>query len=289
MTLEDVIFSQLTNRCRRNNVEANFSPVGGEKGLFLTNTAVEAGEIVFEEYPVGTTAVAYFSTRERVCANCVRPVVHTRCACGELYCSEQCMDWAARLYHKKLCTATNEFMRQYFEIAERSSNEYYIVAARLLCLFPNAPWLHHFCCPEWTQLDHESPPEDLQAETDAMARLLRCALKSDTSPEVLSRTIGMLRVNVLSLRFEDDMLGFALYSTQSLMNHSADPNCRCVTMSSEASPNNPCLCGIEALRPIQPGEELTIDYLANMFGEDRRRVLDKQYGITEGGRKDSSS
>ena len=103
------------------------------------------------------------------------------------------------------------------------------------------------------------------------------------SPNVLMQTMGMLHVNVLGIMFNDTNVGFALYPCQSLMNHSSDPNCRCVTIWGDDKPDNPCLCGLEALCDIVPGEQLTIDYLGGMpkLSEQRRTTLLDQYGIVE--------
>jgi SET domain-containing protein len=53
-----------------------------------------------------------------------------------------------------------------------------------------------------------------------------------------------------------------------------------VTIFGADKPDHPCLCGIEALRDIKPGEELFIDYVdPNKSREDREEALHFQYGI----------
>ena len=286
MSLNDVIFMQLTNRCRESDlVEMNYSSKIDANGLFLKSSAkpVAAGDIIFEEYPVGGSAVAYFHHCENYCSNCVKPLPTDRidCAngCHEKYCSEECRKWAKELYHSTLCCATNEAYRQYFDFAKSTSNEYYLESSRLLCMLPNAPWLFHYHCPPW---------DELEGEIDAMSRCLRLAIRNiSISPDVLKRTIGMLRVNVLGMKFNDTEVGFAMYPKQALMNHSSDANCRCVTHSGNEKPDNPCLCGIEALRNIAPGEELTIDYLGDsQEGQERLDTLRYQYGIVEDSPRD---
>ena len=214
------------------------------------------------------------------------------CGCGQRYCSADCRQWASELYHRKLCVVYNESYSKYFNVAHQSGNEYFVIAARLLLMFPNAPWFFHYHCPQWTKLDNNCTESELDDETEMMARFLRQAFRdaglqakevANITPMTLSRTIGMLRVNALGLKFNDTNLGFAMYSTQSLMNHSDDPNCRCVTICSDEQPDNPCLCGVEAIREIQPGEELTIDYVGGMpkGSAERVEVLLLQYGISE--------
>jgi hypothetical protein len=300
MNVRDLIFGQLTNRCTLNNVESKTSDIAKGNGLHLNPNAnsAEVGTILFEEYPIGTTAIAFFDDEEGFCKNCIIPLTNrVSCPnnCGDDYCSKNCFDRANNLYHKILCTTCNPEFLEYTLIARSSSNEYYIVAARLLALFPNAPWLFHYHCPDWTELDHFSSPRALNSETEKMALLLRNGFKRFLSQEdcekittdILSRTIGMLRVNVLALRSGESIVGFAMYATQSLMNHSTQPNCRCVSMSSGSESNISCLCGIEAIKRIQPGDELFIDYVAGMKNESalRSSTLRLQYGINETHRK----
>ena len=280
MHAAQLIFTQLTNRssCRADTVSNRFSDRVNAGGLFA-NKACPSGSIVFEEYPIGATAVAFFWHARQYCANCAKPLFPDSCIacpnnCEDRYCSSACRERAFELYHHTLCTATNEPFSQYHQSALQACNEYYLVAARLLVMFPNAPWLFHFEC----------TPEDHDLDCEHMSRLLRQAIRVKTetaaiSSATLSRTIAMLRVNVLGLRHDDLSVGFALYSTQSLMNHSDTPNCRCVTICGDSRPDNPCLCGIEALTDIQPDEELTIDYLPHLPCEERIRVLREQYGI----------
>jgi hypothetical protein len=246
---------------------------------------------VFEEYPIGVTAIPYFDRRDECCSNSVRPLLdaHVECPndCGGSFCNSSCFDWASRLYHKTLCTVVNEAYKQYQSIAEESGNEYYIVAARLLLMFPNAPWMHQYECPDWTTLDHTEQVGTLVKETEIMSKYLHDIMGkpddlSDTY-RLLATTVGMLRVNVLGLKHEDDGLGFALYSQQSLLNHSNNPNCQCVTMSGDSHRENPGLCMVQAIRSIAPGEELTIDYVSGMVDPERKRVLRYQYGIIEWG------
>ncbi len=284
--LKDLIFQQLTRRCTSELVEIDCSTLTNGKGLF-TRLPVSAGEIVFEEYPIGGAAVPYFDSENVCCSNCLRPlrchsaIVKCELGCGAVFCGQSCLEWAQELYHAVLCTAKNRYYKRYHSIALTSGNEYYIIAARLINMFPNAPWLYHYECPEWTSLVHESPPEDLESENASMASLLTRVINQEVSSKTLSRTIGMLRINVLSLRHGDLNLGFALYSTQSLMNHSKEPNCRCVTISSDEHPDNPGMCTIEALTDLCPGDELTINYLDGMSDTDREFVLKYQYDIVE--------
>ena len=285
--VKNTIFHQLTKRCTSAQVDSDYSSKVDGKGLFAL-LPCQPGDMVFEEYPVGVTAVAYWDIRETCCANCVRPFTDNsntvECGtadCGEKYCSNSCFEWAERLYHSNLCSGRNPHYKRYFEIASNSHNEYYIVAARLLNMFPGAPWLHHYECPEWTTLDHSSPETDLEEENAVMTDLINKFIKPNISQEVLSKTIGMLRINVLALKHGDLEIGFALYSTQSLMNHSKEPNCQCVTVSSSELPNTPCLCSVEAISDIRPGDELTISYVHVMEEPQRARVLRYQYNIVE--------
>lgn len=290
--MKDVIYQQLTKRCFVAAVEKNLAEEGRGYGLFA-KSAFRSGDVIFEEYPIGTTAVAFFSKAHTCCSNCVRPLlddpfgIPCLYGCHEIYCSINCRNHAYDLYHSVLCIQRNSLYADFYDTAKASENEYYIIAARLLLLFPNAPWLFHYCSPRWSELDHLSSPEDLDDEAQVMTCILNQIL-ADTqshdqiSPEALSRTLGMLRINVLSIRHGDEGLGFALYSTQSLMNHAADPNCQCVAISCDEIPDNPSLCAVEAIKSIEPGEELTINYLATTaIGPERARILLQQYGIVE--------
>jgi hypothetical protein len=197
------------------------------------------------------------------------------------------MEIASQLHHKALCPSTNPAYREYLEFAKQSNNEYYIVSARLLWLFPNAPWRFHYTCPQWfDRADSDTVAQELVSMSRLLCEAFSIAGLNDSdvihsiTPELLSRTIGMLRINVLGLRYDDEDIGFAMYPVQSLMNHSDSPNCRCVTIFGADKPDHPCLCGIEALRDIQPGEELFIDYVGpNKSLDDRHEALHFQYGI----------
>ena len=268
------IFSQLTNRCPTNeNVSIQMSLYGD--GLFA-NKAFTADTILFEEYPIGGTAIPFFNHMGNYCSNCVKPVSHDgyQCECLEAYCSESCKHWAHVLYHHILCTHTNSAYKQYYTSAKENEDEYLIIAARLLVMFPSAPWLFHYI-----HTEAEDGPDS--ADIPELADLLRNAigLPSTSDSSYLPETLQMLRLNVLSLRYDETCVGFALYSRQSLMNHSNTPNCRCVTICGIDAPDNSCLCGIQATRDIYPGEELFIDYISPT---DPRRsdILITQYGIT---------
>jgi hypothetical protein len=283
--LIDSVFAQLTNRASgQRKVESRPSLCSSGDGLFA-RTVVKQGEMVFEEFPIGGTAIAYFDFQHTYCSNCIRlleaDTVISCDTCQSKYCSMGCKQRADGFYHVALCGSSA--FREYTRFATETSNEYYIVAARLLAMFPHAPWMFHYHCPEWV-------PEDPN-ELDRMHDLLHASLKESVvvpmqdveavSTDKLARTIGMFRVNSLGLRYDDTAIGLAVYPTQSIMNHSSDPNCRCVTFCSTEFPDTPCLCGIEALRPIARGEELTIDYVGKTgrSADERTEILASQYGI----------
>jgi hypothetical protein len=151
--IRDILFAQLTNRCSTSSeVEINHSEIADGNGLFLraSTQPVDEGKILFEEYPVGPTAIAFFRYQNRYCSSCVKRLSDTPCYvcpnedCCSRYCSSVCMEIASQLHHKALCPSTNPAYREYLEFAKQSNNEYYIVSARLLWLFPNAPWRFHY-------------------------------------------------------------------------------------------------------------------------------------------------
>ena len=291
--IKDRIFRQLTSRVDpgiAQVVDVDQSDQTCGRGLFLLRP-VKKGEIIFEEFPIWPTVIGFFRFQADYCYNCMRrlksePVLCPGSGCEAKYCSTECLKMSGDLSHEALCVGTNEHYARYLKIAKDSENEYYVVAARLLWMFPSSPWKYHYHSPIWTV---KTPDEDhmtLSDEIDMMARLLRLALHESGSedgdlitPESLGRTIGMLRVNVLGLRHDDQDLGFAMYPTQSLINHSDTPNCRCVTVFGLDNPDSPCLCGIEALQDIGRGEQLFIDYIGNVSKEIRENTLLMQYGI----------
>ena len=75
--------------------------------------------------------------------------------------------------------------------------------------------------------------------------------------------------------------GTAFFRAQSLMNHSCNPNCAARKEDADADDS----AMLYALRPIQPGEELTISYIEErnednqlLPAEERRRLL-RDYGF----------
>ena len=297
-SIKNRIFRQLTNRLDpviANIVDVEHSEVACGKGLCIrrmeTPEIIREGQLIFEEFPIWPTAIAFFRHQDQYCYNCMRRLhgIFLPCSvetCNVKYCNKQCQDMSNDLSHAALCVGRNTNYASYHKIAEDSENEYYVVAARLLWMFPNAPWKFHYHSPQWSDKETDVDHMSLKDELDMMSRLLRVAFRqlngSDTdliTPEALSRTIGFLRVNVLGLRHDEQDMGFALYPTQSLINHSDSPNCRCVTVFGEENPDSPCLCGIQALRDIEPGEELFIDYIGNVGKREREITLRLQYGI----------
>jgi hypothetical protein len=292
-SIKDRIFRQFTSRLDpviAGVVDVDNSAVTSGRGLFLRKS-VSKGEIIFEEFPIWPTVVAFFRFQNDYCHNCMRKLNNDKVKCHEngcdaYYCSPECLAMSSDLFHHALCVSSNKSFARYVKIAYDSDNEYYVVAARLLWMFPSAPWKFHFHSPLWSDKDTDNDHMTLLDEIEMMASLLRLAFQEAggnntelITAESLSRTIGMLRVNALGLRHDDKDLGFAIYPSQSLMNHSNEPNCRCVTVFGVDNPESSCLCGIEALRDLKAGEELSIDYIGNISKEDRESTLLLQYGI----------
>lgn len=110
--------------------------------------------------------------------------------------------------------------------------------------------------------------------------------------ESFGRLIGLLRVNVLSVRAgaelsqaqrderdavdHNALKGMALYALQSALNHSPLPNCYMASKLDE-----PHRCIIYVSRDVAAGEELCIDYMAGAPHslEERVQILMSQYGI----------
>lgn len=119
-------------------------------GLFAVCDA-EADVDLFQEEPVPGTAImllkehAKASPRQgarplqaRNCAHCAVPVpdrsaIH-RCSgwCDAAYCSARCRELAWEWHHEALCPATNAAWARFLDHAAECSNEYYVVAARLI-------------------------------------------------------------------------------------------------------------------------------------------------------------
>jgi len=103
--------------------------------------------------------------------------------------------------------------------------------------------------------------------------------------ENFGRLVGLLRVNVLSVRTrtvdgtEACLRGMALYPVASSMNHSNDANCY-----AGSDPSVPYRAMIRTLVPIFHGQELCINYLAGAPYDEHERaeILRVQYRISDG-------
>jgi hypothetical protein len=292
-SIKDRIFRQFTSRLDpvvAGVVDVDNSASTCGRGLFIREPASN-GQIIFEEFPIWPTVIGFFRFQNEYCYNCMRKLSGDKINClgrdcEAKYCSTECLGMSSDLFHHALCVASNQSFKRYNKVARDSDNEYYLVAARLLWMFPSAPWKYHFHSPLWSDKDTDNDHMTLSDEIDMMSSLLRLAFQEASgkhteliTSEALGRTIGLLRVNALGLRHDERDLGFAIYPSQSLMNHSDDPNCRCVTVFGVDNPDSPCLCGIEALRDLKAGEELSIDYIGNISKQDRESTLLLQYGI----------
>jgi hypothetical protein len=63
--MKDVIYQQLTKRCFVADVEKNLAEEGRGYGLFA-KSAFRSGDVIFEEYPIGTTAVVVLTVSDRL-------------------------------------------------------------------------------------------------------------------------------------------------------------------------------------------------------------------------------
>jgi len=200
-----------------------------------------------------------------------------------------CYSDAHRLYHKKLCSGRSKTVKAFIEHAHEASNEFFLLAARLLAAYPIRPLLNTFknAC-YWSTL---CLPEYLEPEDDSIFRaavknhiqtsfnLLLPCLEDKSSLRTYdfdeySRLCGMLRQNAASFRD-----GIAFYPFHSAINHSDHPNVR-VVYDDSRWPGAHII--VLASTHIEFGAELLVDY----FGHDgisqleRTVSLQGQYGIS---------
>lgn len=137
------------------------------QGLFACRE-FKAGEALFEENPISGTAILLFGEKEASdhCDHCTcrLPLTRVVCprGCAAKYCSEQCREEAWWVHHEILCTAVSPAWGEFLEHSKACSNEYYVLAARMVTYLrhlgecpvtgtgaPTVPWSAYASPPWW--------------------------------------------------------------------------------------------------------------------------------------------
>ena len=279
----------------------------GNKGMALmAEMDFSPQDVVFIENAV----VSFCGDKSDRCSHCHRPlplrengepegdvVVKdiVKCHCGEVFCSEECMDTADREYHSLLCgTEYKELQRSIVAMNPPSSSSLYkyCLMIKLIAMSIVQGLESPLDLPIMQVLkrstDLESPPtcnQDMLTSQKSvgiyqeMDRLFREYLGSlyEDNPRIRAEELVQMDscLTVNSMILGPGVHALMLYG--SFINHSCEPNMGYqVTLSGKSER----LGVFRAKRSIAAGEELTISYidheLPHLF---RTMALKRQYGF----------
>ena len=290
------------------------------EGLFTT-VAHEAGDVLLYEFPL--VSILEFDVPHREthhCAECLKRLTDggIRCSngCPLRWCSPSCVH-SGEPSHRHLCAARTEDMRAFFEEAEESCNEYFVLAARLFAA-PAKSLVHSeteattptsterprasaVCAglkgvPWWLTVELPTDPEaacdhceGARALTARQCDRLRAALPDGAAitTDSLALAMGALRMNVHSIRVDastdDGQSGTtATVMGMGLFEFISRANHCCAPSARLAhvtSKAGAVSMALVAERALSIGEEVTIDYLARFVGDaqSKRAALREQY------------
>ena len=247
-------------------------------GLFCARDC-EPGDICFAERPCGCVpCVDDVFACDHCLADLENEEVAYRCkACGAPYCRRRCQTDAEKLYHGRLCPGASMAARHFDDHARDASNEFYLLAARLLCAYPNTNFWRQFAKTKyWNTLPRLSFRDlaALQQQMRASYDLLVTLLPATTATfDDYADLLGSLRVNAAHFRNGS----VCLYATHSAINHADKPNVA-VYYDENKWPGAHCI--VVAKEYLTFGDELLVDYLpADRQGKDRENALKDHYGI----------
>ena len=307
--MSDIYYRYLKGLCSpvgSNSVEVVETLDKGQ-GLVASRDFAD-GELILVEPPLCTCSIfdTEIQSNGYTCECCIgemdadpaSPGSSSSCShCGEGFCSLWCSIRSAALHATSLCKSAA--WASYKAEARCSENEYFILAARLFftleaCVAKGTyglPWGHFISAP-WFELTGPHDDDSIE-EARVLTRRQYCHLSSIAprsaangllTPETLSLTMGMLRMNVLGCRrSQDNEPSLALYPLQSRTNHSCDP-CGIMTFEGDlpgvqSVGSTGGMAMLRARRPIKCGEAITIDYDAGFAGtiEQKHQRLNEHY------------
>eukprot|EP00439_Symbiodinium_sp_Y106_P084905 s905_g26.t5 len=264
---------------------------------------VESGCCLLAESPVAVLQLQKSKTELLACQQCLCPLSTAMsavvCQCGEQFCSKTCYEMAKQQGHERLCPALlgsqeASAMESLIHLLRDLPNvgEAFRLAVKLLARaitdlqllelsagLAGAPW--------WETAgisDHLiQEARDVTQVAFTLLQTVLTDLPAEFTADDLGFLVGQLRMNAVEVLVpvEDQLLasdlcgaaaveGLALYFVASAVNHSCHPNC--ALQSCFASPGLRGWAVLQALRPIDEGEEVTIAYLAALLKTDRRHV-----------------
>ncbi|CAE6971413.1 Smyd3 [Symbiodinium sp. CCMP2592] len=260
--------------------------------------AVESGCCLLAESPVAVLQLQNSKTELPACQQCLCPLSTTMCAvvcqCGDQFCSTACYEMAKQQGHERLCPALlgsqeASAMESLIHLLRDLPNvgEAFRLAVKLLARaitdlqllelssgLAGAPW--------WETAgisDHLiQEARDVTQVAFTLLQAVLTDLPAEFTADDLGFLVGRLRMRLVLnwnavevlVPVEDQLLapdlcgaaaveGLALYFVASAVNHSCHPNC--ALQSCFASPGLRGWAVLQALRPIDEGEEVTIAYL----------------------------
>lgn len=267
------------------------------KGVGLRALApIESGCCLLAESPAALLQLQNSKMELLACQQCLCPLSTATsgidCQCGEQFCSKACYEMAKQQGHDRLCPALlgsqeASAMESLVHLLGDLPNvgEAFRLAVKLLARgitdlqlldlsagLAGAPWWEtagisgHFI----------QEARDVTQVAFALLQTVLTDLPAEFTADDLGVLVGQLRMNAVEVLVpvEEPLLasdvcgaaaveGLALYFVASAVNHSCHPNC--ALQSCFACPGLRGWAVLQALRPIDEGEEVTIAYLAALL------------------------
>eukprot|EP00434_Breviolum_minutum_P033373 symbB.v1.2.029529.t3/scaffold3233.1/size60571/5 len=263
-----------------------------------TNAFIDAECCLLAEPPLVMIQLASSKRETSACEHCLNPLFPSdamvTCGCAT-FCSTECLASSMASGHSFLCTGIEStsdlgIVRQLDELLQELGNigEAIRLCVRLLargavegsylaCGLWGVPWWH-------TVAGFEGP---LSAEaletTDRVLELIGQLMPLPEGFDVkdLATLVGRVRMNAVEVVVQADAeaeafsaaRGLALYLVASAVNHDCKPNC--ALQSCLPMPELRGWAVLQALRDLEEGEEVTIEYVED--SPDRHEQLLEQW------------
>ncbi|EGC29833.1 hypothetical protein DICPUDRAFT_90323 [Dictyostelium purpureum] len=309
--LNNVVINDLYKFILNNNklVEIKESDKKG-RGLFYTqntqlpviNKETNKPNILFKEEPFISYPSIIKLDHDKICNHCLKSLEnnnsnnnnnnHTECeGCNVKYCSNECKEKASLQYHSVLCKSNGSGFHYLEKHSQIEKRRFPLLAGKILARVLMGYHLEKSANKTWfplQMLTFANKPAPLEWKDDYLifSRSLLKGMKESSLKKFnydwFVKVMQILYLNTIGIDIDPNQTttkmstpesSIGLYFLTSFINHSCDPN------AYVQFPNDHT-AEIRLLKPINPGEEITISYADTSKDIiDRRSQLFENYGF----------